>query len=242
MKIISRWIGGEQQWRVGRFRSAFGFSDWAEGYYAGFIQFPLLRSVMLEPGLALPRLDTGVDWQGGAGALVYQVGVVDVGSQLYQALPRHADHFVGRLQTYHGNWIFGFNLLAGNTGGKQAQLADLDWRWSAPHVQMRGEYLVAPTGIMHPQGGYVDFFYHPPVLTRTTFLARAEAVSAVYTDYGEAGQGKLEQQFARRYTIGVKQILSPLFTLELNRSWGNDTELTSQGAGWNAQVITFTRF
>lgn len=236
---------GAQGWRVGRFRSAFGLSDWSENYYAGFVHLPMLRTVALSPSLSLSRLDTGADWQGGTGALQYQLGLVDIQSRPYQPLPQRPDHFVGRVQTYRGNLILGFNLLVAGSGGEQTRLAALDGQWSVPHMQIRGEYLIGQAGDRHPQGGHLDFFYHPPVLTRTTFLARAEALSAEYTAggaYGPGGAGEAEKQFARRYTVGVKQILSPQFTLELNRSWGNDTELTDQGPGWDMQLVTFTHF
>lgn len=232
---------GSMEWRIGRFRSAFGHSDWSENYYTGFIPVPLLRTVALGPQLELSRLDTGADWQDGTGSLQFQVGVVDIHARPYQPLPARPDYMVGRVQTYAGNAMLGFNLLSGGSGEGRTDVADLDWRWSTPHVQVRGEFLFGNTGRQHPHGYYLDFFYHPPSLTRTTFLARSEGVTASHAaSYG--GDIEYEKQFADRYTLGVKQVLSSQFTLELNRSWGNATELVEDKPGYEVQLITSTHF
>lgn len=281
---------GGDAWRVGRFRSAFGHSDWSETYYSGFVQQPLLRSASLGGGLSLNRLDTGIDWRGGRGALQMQVGLIDAHPAAFQPFSARPRHLVARVQTYRGGLILGWNALVEvGRGSGATRLFGLDGRWSAPHVQLRAELLAGSSGGAHPRGYALDVFHHPPGLTRTTFLARLEGLQGApgASDYGSQYSGGGEYQnaaseharrahvagdesdkakddaeeeeyeeyeareaqeqaearrFGQLYTVGVKQILSPYFTLELTHSFGGGNPSARDARGLRLQLVTFTRF
>jgi len=221
-------FGGDRlRWRVGRFRAAFGHSDWSECYYTGFVHGPLVRTTPFGQNLPLNRLDTGIDLLAGSGAFQYQIGVIDARARSYALLPARPDHLVTRLQFYQGSLILGWNMLV-EPGrlGSGTRLFDVDWRWSAPQVQMRGEFATGRARGGHADGYYLDLFYHPIGLHRTTFLARTEAVTT------RAGLSQL-------YTLGVKQIISPVLTLALTHGWGNSL---ATARGWAVQSITFLHF
>lgn len=224
---------GNLRWRIGRFRAAYGHSDWSECYYTGFARTPLLRDALLGASLRLNRLDTGMDVSGGTGPAQYQVGWIDARSGSYDVLSLRPDHLVARVQLYQDNLIVGLSALLepGASSAKGTRLFGLDWRWSIPYMQIRGEFVKGNTSTGRAQGYYLDLFYHPPGLERTTFLARAEAITSPVHD---VGTGEL-------YTVGVKQVISPLLTLSLTHGWGSGE--SARGArGWVLQMITFTRF
>jgi len=224
---------GNLRWRIGRFRSAYGHSDWSECYYTGFVQTPLLRTMHLGPNLRLNRLDTGIDVAGGTGATQYQFGWIDVQPGVYELLPLRPNHLVGRMQFYQGDTIVGLNVLLEPSvwRTKGTHLWGLDWRWSVPHLQMRGEYVWGSTLAGRAQGYYLGLFYHPAELKRTTFLGRTEAMRS---PVASVGAGEL-------FTMGIKQILSPLITLSLTYSWGSGMA-SREARGWALQWVTFTRF
>ncbi len=241
--------GDKQQWRVGRFRSAFGHSDWTELWYSGFPRQPLIKNMSLGSGLALNRIDTGVDWHGGAGAMQYQVGLIDAHARNWEPLPMRFNHVVGRVQFYKESWIVGLNTLleTERIGTGQSRIFGLDWRWTAPHIQTRGEFFFGRTSKAHASGYYFDIFYHPPKLTRTTFLARLEASSGIVTEgyydpYSGAYTTVKEPGTAQLYTIGVKHILSKYFTAELSQAWGNGASPAQSKQGWAFQLMTAIHF
>lgn len=221
-------------WRVGRFRSAFGHSDWSDLYYSGFTRFPLMRMSPLGNNLRLTRFDTGLSVRGEEKALEYQLGWIDPFPRTYALLPNHPDHLVARLQTYRANVILGLNTLLklDASGVGATHLFDLDFRWSAPQVQARGELLVGQAQGRHAEGYYLDLFYHPLKSYRTTFLARLEGMAATGGDSG----------WSQLYTLGIKQIVSPLLTLELTRAWGNGVAPGEYVRGWALQAVTFVHF
>lgn len=224
------WGGDKQQIRFGRFRSAFGHSDWSELWYSGFVRQPMLRNLGLGSKLSLNRLDTGVDWHGGSGNVQYQVGLIDAHARLWEPVPMRFNHLVGRVQLYKKDWIIGLNGLLGvdQWGNQQNRLFDLDWRWTAPHITLRGEFLVGRTAQKHSSGYYLDLFYHPPKLLRTTLLGRTEATSGAKTP--------------QLFTLGVKQILSRYFTVELTHAWANNAPAASGRRGWALQLMTSLHF
>lgn len=238
-----------QQWRVGRFRSAFGHSDWSELWHVGFPRRPLLRNLSFGSNLSLSRLDTGVDWHGEKGGVQYQAGLIDARARSWEPFPMRLNHFAGRAQMDKGRWIFGLNaLLEMETFGTgQNRLFGLDWRWTAPHVQVRGELCFGRTNKAHASGYYLDLFYHPPKLTRTTFLARLEACSGTvagtaFDPYSGVYVATKSPGTAQLYTIGVKHILSKYFTAELSQAWGNGATPAQSRQGWAFQLMTSLHF
>ncbi len=228
--------GDSQQWRVGRFRSAFGHNDWSELWYSGFPRMPLMKNLALGAGFSINRLDTGIDWHGGTGSQQYQIGLIDAHARAWEPLPMRFNHVVGRVQWYRGAWVVGLNTLmeTEQIGTSQNRIFGLDWRWSAPHIQTRGEYFFGRTAAKHSAGYYFDIFYHPPKLTRTTFLTRLESVTGSIS--------KSVSGTAELYTIGAKQILSKYFTAEVSRSWGNGITPAKTRQGWAFQLMSSIHF
>src|SRR5579864_538014 len=65
--VFMRFARGDNALKVGRFRSALGFSDWSEMYYTPINALPMVRDYYanIAPGLPLNRNDRGVEYSGG---------------------------------------------------------------------------------------------------------------------------------------------------------------------------------
>ena len=235
---------GQDRLRIGRIRSVFGFSDWSECYYQGYVRTPLVRSLLLSNYIKLNRLDTGVDWQHDSGPFEMTVGVVNTTSRTNQFLPRHANDLILRLQGYTGAFIFGIDDFAGVDGGKfnSDRIFGFDARWTAPHWQVTGEWDSGYFNGQSSRGYYADVLYHPPGLLRTTFVGRAEGISGATTGGYQADYPNGELLSGRRYTLGIKQILTKQYTIEVSRLYGDHGNVNQGSAPWAVQLITFTHF
>lgn len=239
--------------RAGRFRSAFGFSNWSELYYTPIIGLPMIRAYgqNLTPGTPLNRLDRGFDLQGGRPALQYQVALVDAKDNDWQITPSSPNTLVGRIQAAIGPVMIGLNGLAQISGSNAAQrsLGGMDFRWTAPRLQLRGE-VVRGIGTKHVGGYYVDLFYRPPKLARTQVGARIQGVQALATTswttgYSNgAGWGPAPSTFDQGevYTLAVRQFLSPQFTLSVNYGVGAHIPEAQGLRGWSVQLQSSFRF
>jgi hypothetical protein len=223
--------------RIGRFRSEFGHSDWSELYDHGLPNLPLIRANVVDyddaDGLNLTRLDTGVDYQTNVGNMQYQVGLIDMNSGSYQLAPREWNTAVTRVQTFTGSWIIGVNALANfgaNMGQNSVTMYDVDWRWTAPSLQWRGEALASQTGGIAIDGYYQDISYHTLQLPKTTFLFRTEELHS----YGGLDQTTLLN------TIGIKQTMSHHIVAELSDAWGNGSDASYTSSGIFFQLITYS--
>ncbi len=225
-------LGGT--WRVGRFRTAFGLSDWGEYYYMGLPAAPLVRAYYdaNDYGLTLNRIDTGADYVTSIGNWQYQLGFVDINSDKYQLGPRHLDHYAGRAQTYLDGWILGVSALGGTTNvagvHEYTRAFDLDWRWSAPSIIIRGEAIDAIDTGIRTDGYYLDFSYHSLKLPMTTWLARVETVK--YTGTGDSPKNAV--------TFGVRQHVNRYLSLELAQEFSNDSDVGSSYQGTTLQIVT----
>jgi len=228
---------GDTRFRIGRFRSAFGFSDWSEQYYQGFIELPLARYDNIGPDLSLTRVDSGFEWQQTSGPTQVTMAVIDADSGGYEVLPRSINHADIRVQRLVGSFILGANGLVDTNGSNNVY--GLDARWTAPHWQVRAEYDRGSYTHPQPSGYYADVLYHPPGLLRTTFLGRAESAYNLQDDDDDSAFGS-EPISGHQYTLGVKQILSRQFTLEFSRFYGDGE--AREAPDWALQLITFTRF
>ncbi len=220
---------GSTSVRIGRIRPAFGFADWSENYYSGFIYMPMARFMPLSPtGLRLLRMDAGADIRGGTDKLQYQIGLVDVGSERYQLLPTGLMHLVARVQGYQNGHIVGLNgLYRPKESGKEGvQVLGLDWRWTSPQFQFRGEAVKGRVGSYDSNGYYLDLFFKPFGWTQTTLLARTQGVSRVPWSPAES----------QLHTLGVKHVLSPALTIEANYGFGPGGPLEGTARGWSFQV------
>jgi hypothetical protein len=219
--------------RLGRFRTEFGHSDWSELFYFGLPQQPILRSddFAEATGFGLNRLDTGIDYLTTAGNWQYQLTLLDPHSDSYQVTPKTTNHVAIRAQTYFGGWIIGLNALtstqANPADNPSVRIYDLDWRWTAPAVQFRGELVDNYVGGERSDGYYADVSYHSLKLPYTTFLARSEYVGFAH----DASEN------ASAITIGVKQFITPHYTLELAQTAGNHSEMADTIRGTSVFLL-----
>ncbi len=219
--------------RAGVMRSAFGFSDWSELWYTGLINFPMFKGGYGSNDFRFIRLDTGVQVTGGTPELQYQVGLVDSNRKSRQLLPEHMDRGVARLQTAKGPFIIGlsgFQQVVG-TDSEHVRAYGLDARWTAPNIQFRAEVAKVDSDDASGWGYYMDAFYRPGTSTKTRLVGRAESYKAPYKD----GISVL-------YTAGLRQVLSPNFTLSINYGVGNHVAPAPTNFGWSAQLMTSIHF
>ncbi|MHB8637502.1 MAG: hypothetical protein ACYC96_13620 [Fimbriimonadaceae bacterium] len=199
--------------RIGRFKTAFGFSNWSENFYNGFNHLALVRLAPLADGLTLTRDDAGAELTFGGPGLQVQTAIVDTAPGPAQLGPKRADHASLRLQTNQGDFIIGLDLLASLVG--TTDIVGLDARWTAPRVLVRGELMAGRGAIQSSWGYYVDAAYRIPKLTRTQAVIRLESV-----DYGENDQAYSEAAVADLTTVGLRQVVSPNLSVNLNYGWG----------------------
>lgn len=195
--------------RVGRFRTAFGLNDWTEGWYSGFPRRPRLQTRYLPSGFLLGGMDTGADVRVLAGGLEWTAAWLQKAPNSYQLLPQRPRHIALRAQGAAGALVLGANLLT----GKKDRLHDIDWRWSAPHVQVRGEYLWGPAGGRPVRESYCDLFLRPTERLPLRLLARAEQ--------------NQRPTFGLRYTLCREITLSAAY---------------QRPVGWLLQTTHFLRF
>lgn len=227
-----KYTNGVTQVRGGRFRSGFGISDWSDFYYNAIISMPLVRFNRLQPYLGLTRFDTGLDVRSIAGPIEYQVGLIDVGSTSWQWAPKNTTYGVARLQTHFGALIVGSSVLgriAGSGSDDDTEAYGLDFRWTADHLQLRGELVRLHSDDGWSGGYYVDAFFRPPGLYRTQVGFRTQAVNSL--------NGAVSQE----QTIGVRQIVTPNLSATLNYGLGSGPASKSL-KGWSFEISTAFHF
>ena len=222
---------GDLHLQVGRFRPAFGIYSWDDNYYIPLLRAPIVRNNTIGNNYVQNRFDTGVNVIGGSRALQYQIGLVDDNAGAYEIMPTHPDHVLVRLQTYANSVILGANALVSmhDTGKKKTNMFGLDWRWTASQIQVRGEVFGGEAHGKNVTAYYVDAYYHPVALYRTTFGLRTEAVT---TDKG----------VAQLYTLGARQVITPYLSLQISHSWENGIAPAAAYRGWAVQAITTLHF
>jgi hypothetical protein len=230
------------RWRFGRLRSQFGHSDWDDYFYTGFVRPPLMRITPFAPGPVLARLDAGADIRGGSPTLEYTLGVIDAHAQSMDVFPRRPDHLVARAQTYVGGLILGLNALVNNrSGGAQTRLYDLDLRWSVPQLIVKGELLAGTMADRLARGYYLDLYFHPITLYKTTLLARVEGTRSEVSVSGPYGP-TLAFSHPRLVTVGVKQMVARWLRVDANHGWGNGAATARGATGWSFQIANFLYF
>jgi hypothetical protein len=233
---------GTNRFRVGRIRTAFGFSDWSEMFYQGLPRKPLARLYPFGGGLSLQRVDAGAEWQVTKGASELTVAAIDARTGRFDVNPDKVTNVAVRYQRYQGAFIVGLNtlLLAGREEA-DSRLYGFDVRWTSPHVQVRSEWDYDTAAGYRSQGMYTDVMVHPPGLLRTTFAGRVEQVSGMnsfrYTSYGAP-----VRMSGTAYTLGVKQILSPALTAELSRTWNAPGGSLPASSPYTLQLMTSAHF
>jgi hypothetical protein len=220
------------RFRLGRIRPSFGFSDWSEGWYYGLINAPMVRFMPIGDTRLL-TMGSGAEVRGGDPKLQYQVSLVDMSLDEYQVLPDNPSHLFARVQTYGKGLIVGLNAISGVTGSSSGTRAyGLDARWTTPQFQARGEYVVSGSDGFKTRGYYLDLFYKPFGLPNTTFVGRAQAISAMPWD----------PRPSEAYTLGIKQVVWSGLTIDLNYTFGNDGAMNASSKGWAIQAMSSVRF
>jgi hypothetical protein len=220
--------------RLGRIKTAFGFSNWSEVFYNGFNHIPIMRLTPLANGLILTRDDAGAELTFGTPNLQAQAAVIDTSLSPAQFAPKRADHASVRLQTNQGDFIVAADVLKSLLGS--TDVYGLDARWSVPRLLVRAEVMAGRGSIQSSWGYYVDAAYRIPKLTRTQAVVRIEGVT-----YGHNSQTYTETAATQLNTVGVRQIVSPNLAVNLNYGWGSGADnsyVTGNGLkGWTLRMM-----
>lgn len=230
------WDQGRTLWRMGRFRSAFGHSDWSARAYDGFVRLPIMRTAPLagySQIFLLTRLDAGFDLRTSTRNAEYSIGCVDASTSNYQIMPQKIDHVVARIQTDWENLLIGVNTLVKlrPPTGQHTRLFLLDGIWSVPQWQLIAELMTGEALGSRASGYHLDIFWHPVQTPRTTFQVRTEwlKLDSIPTE-------------ASLHTAGIKHFLTPNLVLSVGYSWGNESPITQGNRGWYAQLLTLIYF
>jgi len=220
--------------RLGRFKTAFGFSTWSDQFYNGFNHIPLERIAPLNATLGLTRDDTGAELTFGGPDLQVQTALVDVSPEPTQIVPKRPDHASLRLQTNRGDLILGGDFLADLAHG--AEVYGLDARWTAPRLVMRGELMAGTGSSAAAWGYYIDAMYRIPKLSRTQAVFRTEGLQ-----YGQDNDATPNEPITLLHTVGIRQVVSPNLAVNLNYGWGSGADnryVTGNGLiGWTLRMM-----
>lgn len=220
--------------RLGRFRPRFGFNDWEEMWYSGFIRPPLVKMAGISYDASLLGFVDGIEVAGGNPELQYSASVADGTPDRYQLAPKRINAYEGRLQLYKGGAIIGFNGIVrpAMAGNDAVNVYGIDLRYTLPEWQFRTEVIRSQAGPVRTEGFYADGFYKPFGLPQTTFILRVESASRNDSKFKESSL----------LTVGVKQALTSWLQFDVLHSWGNNGTLSGSAKGWAVQLITFVRF
>lgn len=222
------------QTRTGRIRPKFGFNDWEENWYVGFVRPPLVKMQGLSSDVNLLGFVSGFEATAGTPEIQITGALVDPTLDSYQWEPRRMDASVVRLQGYRSGIILGLNSLSRGSRPNSPSVSayGLDLRYTVPQWQFRGEVIHSKSGGMTNQGYYADAFFKPFGAPKTTFLGRIERAESDSPNMVDS----------HLVTLGVKQVLTPWLQLDVLHSWGNHGTLSENSRGWTFQIITFIRF
>ncbi|MDO8586503.1 MAG: porin [Armatimonadota bacterium] len=208
--------------RAGKFRTPFGIHQPAEIDYFGFINRPIAKDAPAA-GMSLSRASNGVRFSTGKPEMEIQLSILDGTEEMNSAVGRNV---LFRAQRYAGHLITGFNAYQGhNADAQRFNVWGVDWRYSKPHLIVRGEALKGSLGPDRLQGGYVDVFYHFATIPALTLFARMEALS---------------ENSTRAVTGGCKYVLSRKSTLNVN--WRRISSSGAESSEVAVQLLTFYGF
>ncbi|MCW5940859.1 MAG: hypothetical protein KIS66_01420 [Fimbriimonadaceae bacterium] len=219
--------------RAGRVRKAFGFWDWSENWYTGFVRGAQVRTRNYAPGLSLSRMDTGFDVLAplGHGATI-QAGLLDAASTNRQVGPKRLDHLSLHLAIPVGKATLGYSGFHRPDRDPKDRTAmnGLDVRWSGPNTSVRGEYVWGEARGSKTRGHYLDGFYFPAFARQATLLGRWEEFAASKTVR------------ATLFTAGLRVAVHRDLVLEANHTWGPSSGPAAPLRGWSFQIVSFVRF
>jgi hypothetical protein len=218
--------------RAGRFRTAFGFSNWSELFYTGINHAPLIRSQPLAPGLRLLRDDTGVEVTEAGPWVQIQAALVDTSPSQFELSPTQLRAASLRVQSAFGPLILGLDALPSLRG--DSSVYGLDARWTSPRFLVRAEYMRGVGDGATASGYYADVAYRIPRVQRTQFVVRTELL-----DRSVGGEYRL-------HTVGLRYIYSPNFTIAGNYGWGDGSaplSVSKSGSlGWSLRTLFQVHF
>ncbi len=219
--------------RAGRLRTSFGFSDWSDLRYTGFNHVPLVRSQKLSEGTSLNRNDSGVEVTTNYGGVQIQAAAIDTSLAIEEITPENIDTGLLRLQAPVGPFIVGIDGLRSLRHGQG--IYGFDLRYTTPRLTSRTEYF-SGDGKTSAQGYYTDVQYRLPGFSRTQLVGMTEWLDK-----------KTSNKRSMLYTLGLRQIVTPNFTLNVNYGWGggldNLSSIRSQGLdNWSARALFQIQF
>jgi hypothetical protein len=214
-----------QRVQAGIIRVPFGIYDYRETYASGLIDYPM------------PRLDyafnavdwgaPGVQWTGGTAAAQVEAAAFNGRGMGVWGNVNGVDGGVVRLQTYappglvlgFSGWIGHLEEFPGHGTRSDVRLCGIDWRYTKPHLLLRGEALLGSFANSNTHGAYLDAYYRLPSNERLTLVARAEALKP-----------DTVQPEARQITLGCRWNPGPDWTFAAN--WRRNNLLHAYHFTW----------
>lgn len=226
----------DQPWgyvKGGRLRTSFGFGQWSDTNYNVIFQDPLIRQGSVLPTVGLDREDVGLEGRFNVGLEQVTLGVLDIHPNKLQVNPEDMDHLFGRYQTQWGQLIVGADAIVKSLdhGDDDGNLYGIDFRWTHPHLLMRGEYVRGDSHLYQSNGWYVDVTYRPAHLYRTELGIRQES-------FGIVGTGDRSDLT----TVGARQVFGSSVTCNLNFGFGKATADVESMRGWSFETVYFIHF
>jgi len=209
----------------GRIRPPFGLNSWSDQWYYGFIYLPMVHGsfVFGKSGLALTQI--GADTEYRSGDIELHLAATDTELTFDKLKPTNLSRLWGRVQLHRGDWIVGVDQTVDTREvSHEWQRRAVDFRWSQPNVQVRGELHEASDHVNHAWGYYADVFYRPEALPQITFLGRAETYET-------------EAKASTLFTVGAKQRVSNGLQAMVNYVFGPSQLNVTRGRGMSFQLL-----
>ncbi len=223
----------------GLIRLPFGIYDYRETYASGIIDYPLAR---------VDYALNGVDWGAPGGKFTTSIPKLSNLQIEVAGLSGDAsgpwgnrntlNGVVERIQIYQKDLIVGLSRWDGNLdvpltgygGGysgsfspvvarSPVRINGIDWRYTRPHLVVRGEYIFGTLAGNQTHGTYADVYYHLPKYDQITFVGRAEGFRAAT---GRA--------YRKQLTLGVRYTASPSWIFSMN--WRINTDPGPNAYTW----------
>lgn len=220
-----------QRMQMGIVRLPFGIYDHQETYASGLIDYPMPRV-----DYAYSAVDWGVPgakWSGGSPQFQIEAAAFDGRSAGVWGNIQNVNGEAVRVQTYVRDLIVGvsrwdgyMSLPSGGYGTPAFSLIKhqgvhingVDFRYTRPHLLLRGELLQGVLGGQHTDGWYVDLYYHLPKYQKFILVTRLEAL-----------RPKAGVRYGRQITLGVRYTAAPDWIFAVN--WRrNNTESAYRGS------------
>lgn len=216
---------GANRLQAGLVRLPFGIYNTQETYASGLIDYPLGRG-----DYGYNSVDwgaPGVAWSGGSSLVQIETAYFNGRASGVFGNSNPVGGASARVQTYMQGVILGAShwsgyTVAGYDGPPQRQnvhLNGLDWRYTRPHLLIRGEYLFGSFSSDYMHGAYLDMYYHLPKYGKFTLVSRLEALKPGGAD-----------PTRKQLTLGLRYAMTPQWTLSAN--WRHGIGSHNYDASW----------